>query len=165
MRNLPELDPNDLNPDVPGAKLDKNKPKLFRGIFEAFPRAMVEVSKATEFGATKYTYEGWRSVDNGFERYTDALLRHLIHEGRQEGADEDSGLSHATHVAWNALARLELELTMEEERAAWAMSDAPEVLELVDRINSSPYLNPAIEIENDRPQQVRPEKTKGDASP
>ena len=44
--------------------------------------------------------------------YTDALYRHLLAESPD---DPDTGLLHAAHAAWNALARLELLLKEEGE--------------------------------------------------
>ena len=49
-------------------------------------------------------------MPNGLARYTDAMLRHHFAEAGGEELDEDSGLRHAAHRAWNALAVLELEL-------------------------------------------------------
>lgn len=42
-------------------------------------------------------------IDNAIDRYSNALLRHLL-EG--DTTDKESKLLHASHVAWNALARL-----------------------------------------------------------
>lgn len=61
----------------------------------------------SEFGANKYAWKGWEKADNGFDRYSDALVRHISKEA-VELLDPDSKLTHAAHTAWNALARLEL---------------------------------------------------------
>lgn len=74
-----------------------------------FARALLDVGRVATFGAIKYEPDGWLQVENGFNRYTAALYRHLL-LGSFEHHDSDSGLSHNTHAAWNALARLELEL-------------------------------------------------------
>ena len=42
------------------------------------------------------------------------MVRHLLKEGSGERLDPDSGLMHAAHTAWGALARLELILREEE---------------------------------------------------
>ena len=76
---------------------------------------MESVAALSTFGASKYAWKGWESVPDGYNRYSDALVRHLIKEGKGEVLDDDSGLSHATAVAWNALARLELMLRETEE--------------------------------------------------
>ena len=49
-------------------------------------------------------------MTDGERRYTDAMLRHLIREGAGESVDPETGIAHAAHAAWNALARLELAL-------------------------------------------------------
>ena len=65
------------------------------------------------YGANKYTDNGWMSVPNGVQRYTDAMYRHLFSEAVGEQCDRDTGLAHAAHAAWNALARLDLMLREE----------------------------------------------------
>jgi hypothetical protein len=105
-----ERDPEGRPANVPGAKLDHGKNRLALLLY-GFPHAIEAVGRVATFGAEKYSPHGWRSVPGGFERYTDAMLRHLFAEGRGELIDHDSKLSHASAVAWNALARLELLLT------------------------------------------------------
>jgi hypothetical protein len=103
-----EQDPNGLNPHAPGAKLDAGKTRLWL-VFSGFANALEAVGTVGTYGAKKYSGNGWRSVPDGEARYTDALLRHLLAEPR-EAFDEESGLLHAAHAAWNSLARLELML-------------------------------------------------------
>lgn len=74
-----------------------------------FARALLEIGKVATFGANKYAPDSWLLVENGFNRYTAALYRHLL-MGSIEQHDTESGFSHNAHAAWNALARLELEL-------------------------------------------------------
>lgn len=111
-----ETDPTGRNPHEPGAKLDGGKPCAFRGTLDYFPRALLAVASVSTFGASKYAWKGWETVPEGFERYSDAMVRHLLYEGQGEVKDPDSGLSHAAHAAWNALARLELMLRAEDDR-------------------------------------------------
>lgn len=92
-----------------GVKLDEGKIRLSLVII-SFALAMQEIGKVGTFGAAKYTDDGWESVPDGRKRYTDAMLRHLLSEGAGERYDPESGLLHAAHTAWNAIARLELEL-------------------------------------------------------
>lgn len=89
-------------------KYDGGKAPIYRGFVAYFPRAMEGVAAISAFGASKYAWNGWQSVDDGFNRYTDALVRHLGQEGKGEILDPDSRLLHAEHTAWNAMARLEL---------------------------------------------------------
>lgn len=104
---MTETDPNGIDQHSPGAKLDNGK--LLAGILQQWPRALTAVLEVATFGANKYTRGGWEHVDNGVERYTDAMFRHLLKEPL-EPLDQDSGLAHDAHVAWNALSRLELRL-------------------------------------------------------
>lgn len=92
-----------------GVKLDAGKPPVVRGVLHSFPRALEMIAHVSASGADKYSWDGWLSVPDGVARYTDAMGRHLIAEGRGRD-DPDSGQMHAAHTAWNALARLELML-------------------------------------------------------
>jgi hypothetical protein len=97
-------------------KYDAGKVCAFRGSLDYFPRALELVAAVSTFGATKYAWKGWESVPEGFERYSDAMVRHLISASKGELTDPDSGLPHAAHTAWNALARLELMLKDRESQ-------------------------------------------------
>ena len=111
---MTERDPFDIQPNQPGAKLDAGKNRVGL-VFFGFPRAIGAVGLVGTFGAEKYTDNGWASVPDGVRRYGDAMLRHLLAEGAGELVDRDSGLLHAAHAAWNALARLELMLREYEQ--------------------------------------------------
>lgn len=95
-------------------KYDGGKPCLFRGSIDYFPRALEQVAAVSTFGATKYAWKGWEGVSEGFERYSDAMVRHLTAASKGELTDPDSKLLHEAHAAWNALARLELKLREQE---------------------------------------------------
>jgi len=90
-----------------GVKHDDGKP--LAGLLGDFSRALMAVAEVGTFGARKYTRGGWQSVPDGAQRYTDAMWRHLLAE-QQAPLDSESGLAHASHMAWDALARLELML-------------------------------------------------------
>jgi hypothetical protein len=100
-----------------GIKHDQHKirPSL---IIMGFARALQEVGEVGTFGAAKYSDDGWVNVPDGERRYTDAMLRHLLKEAEGEICDLESGLPHAAHVAWNALARLDLALRKQESDLA-----------------------------------------------
>lgn len=104
-----EFDPTGLAPHEPGAKLDAGKP--LAGVLGEFGLALLEVAKVGTFGAGKYSRSGWQHAKDGAIRYSDAMWRHLLLE-HVEACAPDSGLLHEAHVAWNALARLELKLRM-----------------------------------------------------
>lgn len=104
-------------------KYDGGKSPIYRGGLGYFPRAISAVATVSAFGASKYAWNGWQNVSDGYSRYSDALVRHLGYEAEGEDVDPDSGLLHAAHTAWNALARLELLL---REREAGVKSPTPE---------------------------------------
>jgi hypothetical protein len=99
-----EADPTGRAPNEPGAKLDHGKP-LPHLVLGGFSKALEHVVAVGTYGAQKYSPNGWQHVPNGVERYSEAMLRHYFAEYR-EGKDPDTGLLHAAHLAWNALARL-----------------------------------------------------------
>lgn len=109
--NTRETDPHGRDPHTPGAKLDAGKLRVDL-IFDDMALALLEVAKVATYGAEKYTEGGWLHVPNGHTRYTAAMDRHRLAEAI-EPYDPESHLLHAAHVAWNALARLELILRQE----------------------------------------------------
>lgn len=115
-REMPkrETDPTGREAGTPGAKLDAGKvrPDL---ILSGMPRALLAVAEVGTFGANKYTENGWMFVPDGAKRYTAAMDRHRLKESLED-VDGDSGLLHQAHLAWNALARLELALIELEEK-------------------------------------------------
>lgn len=108
-----EKDPNGFNPHEPGAKLDAGKTPVNQGLFNYFPRALLEVSKVSGHGAEQYVWGGWFQVPEGETRYRDALGRHILEEQIRE-YDQKSRMLHMAHIAWNALAVLELMLVARE---------------------------------------------------
>lgn len=87
-----------------GIKYDEGKPRLGEMMVD-FAIPMRELARVWEFGANKYEKSNWKKVDNAIDRYTNAMLRHLLAE-EENIYDEESKLLHASHIAFNALARL-----------------------------------------------------------
>ena len=84
-------------------KHDDGKP-LF-SVLDA--EALMDVGRVAEFGARKYGLDQWRDLPDGQRRYFDAAIRHLL-ASRSSMCDNDSGLPHLAHAAWNCLACLAL---------------------------------------------------------
>lgn len=101
-------------------KYDAGKPAVFRGVISYFPRALWQVAEISTFGASKYAWDGWSDVSEGFERYKDAQFRHALKQAMGEQEDQDSHLMHLAHEAWGALATLELYLREREANAVSA---------------------------------------------
>lgn len=117
-----ERDPIGLVSTQPGAKLDAGKVDVLRGAIQYFPRALKAIARVSELGAKKYSWKGWEKVTNGRQRYGAALTRHLLVEDDFSADNGPGGLGeevlHASQVAWNACARLELILRELEETNA-----------------------------------------------
>jgi hypothetical protein len=105
-----EFDPTGTDAHSPGAKLDGGKCKA--GVLSDFSLALMAVAEVGTHGADKYSRGGWQEVPDGETRYRDADWRHLL-KSRHEDVDQDSGLLHDAHQAWNILAALELRLRRE----------------------------------------------------
>lgn len=106
---MKDIDPNRKYPHEPGVKLDHSKNRLGLVLF-GFSRALQAVGEVGTYGIGKYSENGWLAVPDGEKRYTDAMMRHLFAEAEGIVIDPESDLRHAAHVAWGALARLELML-------------------------------------------------------
>jgi len=96
-----------------GQKHDKEKIRMDLLPFDA----LEEVAKILTFGAKKYSANNWQNVENAKERYEAALLRHLSAHKKGEKIDNDSGLSHLSHVACNALFLIWFELNEVDKKS------------------------------------------------
>lgn len=101
--NLPftveELTPQ-VSPQVThqgGLKYDSGKLR-FGLIPTETTNALAEV---LTFGAEKYAKDNWKLLENGKERYLDALYRHLESYRSGEYTDKESGFSHLSHCLCN----------------------------------------------------------------
>ena len=101
-----EIDPSGLDQHTDGAKLDAGKT-----MWDLLPLdALEQVANVMTFGATKYTPNGWKYVDNAENRYYSAQMRHEVLKRRGDIWDKETKLLHAAHAACNALFRLQLDL-------------------------------------------------------
>lgn len=92
-------------------KFDGKKVPVADFLLDFAPEIM-EVAKVWKFGADKYAKSNWKKVENGKERYMNALFRHLL-QSEIEPTDSESGMLHLVHAVFNALATLHFEM---EER-------------------------------------------------
>ena len=95
-----EIDKNDQS-----IKADAGKPKL-----TLVPQQIIfDIAKVREYGLAKYgESESWRKVD--IQRYRDAAYRHFLSYLKDpQGVDEESGLSHLSHLACNIAFLAEME--------------------------------------------------------
>jgi hypothetical protein len=92
----------------PSPKHDNGKP-LAALPFSDFPDAIKALVDVATFGANKYSPSGWKTVPNGVSRYENAMARHFL-ASFTEQSDSETDISHLAHLAWNALALLQLKL-------------------------------------------------------
>lgn len=93
----------------PDLKFDEGKPR-WSLLMQGLAKSLAGIVAVLTFGAKKYAAHSWRNVQNGQERYKDALYRHLHAIESGELTDPESGCSHWSHVATNALFLHELEI-------------------------------------------------------
>lgn len=95
-----------------GIKFDNEKPRIAEMIID-FKDSIEALTNVWTFGANKYAKSNWKQLDNAIDRYTNAMLRHLLAEDTNR-YDDETKLLHAAHIAFNALARLYF--ILEEEK-------------------------------------------------
>ncbi len=99
-----------LTDDGTGKKYDGGKP-MVGTLCRVFPRALLAVGQCIEFGTHKYPKpDNWKLVEEAFTRYQDSMMRHYLKHQAGEVMDSETKLPHLSHMAWNALAILELYL-------------------------------------------------------
>lgn len=90
-----------------GKKYDSNKP-MAGTVIRVFPQAIMAIGAVIREGAKKYPNpNNWKLNDNIEARYFDSLIRHMCKHFSGQVKDEDTGLLHLIHAAWNAIAILE----------------------------------------------------------
>jgi len=123
-----------------GVKYDQGKPtpELLQ------LKAIMEVAKIMEYGKRKYDANNWRK-GMSWSRLAGATLRHFFAFWTGQDYDEESGMLHLAHAAWNILSLLEYQLAgYKEWDDRWnqnMMSDDPEQKGLLD--NPS-FVNPDV---------------------
>ena len=91
-------------PEVAGAKkYDGDKPMMDL-LMDGCPAALLAVGEVLTYGFKKYGGKhGWKSLPDARKRYEAAMLRHQLALASGEVNDPESGLTHAAHIACNAL--------------------------------------------------------------
>lgn len=68
------------------------------------PTAIKSLAEVFTIGAKKYADNNWIEHPMAWSRIIASLYRHLNAFQQGEDFDPETGLSHAAHVAWNAMA-------------------------------------------------------------
>lgn len=65
-----------------------------------------DIVKVYTVGADKYGPNKWQGLEDGYNRYKGALLRHLVEYEKGNEYDDETKCRHLAQVAWNAIAML-----------------------------------------------------------
>jgi len=65
-----------------------------------------DIVKIYTAGADKYGENTWQHLNNGYNRYKAAMLRHLMEYEKGNEFDDETKCRHLAAVAWNAIAML-----------------------------------------------------------
>ena len=68
-----------------------------------------DIVKLYTAGSIKYGDNNWQGLENGYQRYKAAMLRHLLEYEKGTKIDEETKVNHLAAVAWNAIAMLYLD--------------------------------------------------------
>ena len=86
--------------------------------WDLLPLDLIEkIVEVYHFGAQKYAPNTWKQLEDGENRYRGALLRHLVEHEKGNLRDDESGLLHAQHLCWNAIALLYFAIEKEKRES------------------------------------------------
>ena len=84
----------------------KNDEKDDKTRWELMPLDCLEdIARVYTEGAKKYGDNNWQNLENGYQRYKGALLRHL-YASTYEEFDSETKVRHEAAIAWNSIALL-----------------------------------------------------------
>lgn len=108
-KNLPPV----ADASKEGRKVGKVRMDL---VMQDMPRAIEALARVMTWalGEKGYKESDWLHVPDAINKYSGGMHRHDNKEKRGQEFDDESGLEHAIHTAWNAMARVELILRKKE---------------------------------------------------
>lgn len=117
----------------------KNDKKDDKTRWELMPLDCLEdIARVYTEGAKKYGDNTWQYLDNGYERYKGALLRHL-YRAENETFDEETGCRHLAQVAWNAIALLWLSKADGDSQFFYEQKTSTSEPDLIDKFSSNVF--------------------------
>jgi hypothetical protein len=99
-----------------GWKDDKDKRLWSLLLGQSLIEAVESVVDVLQFGAKKYAPDNWIIVEDGSNRYYNALLRHLVEYRKGQYLDPESGQPVLAHVVCCALFLLALHLKEQSDK-------------------------------------------------
>lgn len=105
-------------PFNPSTDRRKDGKVRFDLLVQDMPRALEALAKVMTWAIEEkgYVEHDWLNVPDAIKEYHGALHRHDNKEMKGITHDHESKFHHAAHVAWNAMARVELILREEEAK-------------------------------------------------
>lgn len=101
---------NEMIKDSSSDKSIKNDIQDDKLRWDLLPLEEIEdIVRVYHSGAKKYGPNRWQNLEDGFQRYKAAALRHLLEYEKGERVDADTGCLHLAQFAWNAIAMLYLD--------------------------------------------------------
>lgn len=99
---------------VEGRKVGKVRMDL---LFKDMPRAIESLARVMTWAIHEKGYKesDWLRLPDAEQAFHGGLHRHDNKEMRGQEFDDESGLEHAIHTAWNAMARVEMILRRKEQ--------------------------------------------------
>ena len=80
----------------------KNDRKDDKTRWELIPLECLEqLARVFTEGAKKYGDNNWQNLDNAYERYRAAMMRHM-YAAQTEEFDKETGVRHEAAMMWNA---------------------------------------------------------------
>lgn len=100
----------DLTDNGKGKKYDSGKP-MIGTLVRIFANSLLGIGACITFGTRKYPKsDNWKLVEDGINRYSNSLMRHLAKHFSGEERDPETNLPHIFHAGWNMLAIIEFYL-------------------------------------------------------
>lgn len=109
----PKIDSKPIDGLAKESAMRFNEGKAELSYIMSMPKAAAGLSAAFAMGAKKYARDNWKK---GLDRnqLVDSALRHLMKSQNGEVFDEESGLDHLFHFAWNAMVLAEQEAILKD---------------------------------------------------
>ena len=87
-------------------KNDRIDNKLKYELFPIESPAIEEIVKVYMAGEKKYGRNTWQGLQDGYNRYDGAQIRHGVEHKRGHIIDQETGVMHLAQEAWNSIAKL-----------------------------------------------------------
>ena len=91
-----------------------NKPRM--ELLPLYSPAIEELCRVYEAGIEKYGRDTWQNLEDGYDRYQGAMLRHLAAHQSGEDRDKETGCLHLAQVIFNSIAMCHCYITQIKQK-------------------------------------------------